>query len=185
MLQTALNQQPLVTLMMIYSNETGHRLLAWGEKCSWGDFTLSLHRPLGLGENNPHLSNGKVWIEPLDSPPAHTLPSPGQDEQEAPEELHSRRWGLLCRWSGRAESSPWDAAPSPWCSGITWTFISSSLIWSSFSLMSIVNFLHSVSSSRMRFRKVSVHSPLQGNSTGEGGEIRVRLSLLSCLQHGN
>lgn len=43
---------------------------------------------------------------------------------------------------------------------LTWTFNSSSLIWSSFSLMSIVSFLHSVSNSLMRRRSVSVHSPL-------------------------
>lgn len=68
--------------------------------------------------------------------------------------------------SERDERSHTNSRGSP----ITWTFISRSRIWSSFSLMSIVNFLHSVSRSRMRFRNVSVHSPLPSTRSHRGKE---------------
>lgn len=51
-------------------------------------------------------------------------------------------------------------AEKVFCSLITCTLSSSSLIWSSFTFMSIVSFLPSASNSLIRFRKVSVHSPL-------------------------
>lgn len=55
---------------------------------------------------------------------------------------------------------------------LTCTFISSSRIWSSLSLMSMVSFLHSASSSETRLLSVSVHSPLHrgGRARASGRE---------------
>lgn len=152
-----LNQQLLVKFMICYK-ETGHRLLAGGEILLMGFYTQPTQTRGFGGKKKSPFNNRMVWIEPLDIPWTWN----GLDSASGPSSPQRicTPWADPWIWEGWELSGA--AGPSPWCCGITWTFISSSLIWSSFSLMSIVNFLHSVSSSRIRFRKDSVHSPLQG-----------------------